>query len=525
MTRIKAADPMVSVTVYDGGNTIGGNKIFVEDGAGVFLDFGMNFAKHGVFFQEFLSERGARGIHDLAHLGLIPKLSIYRSDLIPSDVELSRYEKLKVKAILLSHAHLDHCGNIGLLQETLPVVSSGISVSILKAIRDTSPSSIGSEITYFSRKNPIDSDGLVLESDSSIKTPYVCRDFYCTQKVPDELRTFASERPGQDSPRVKRIQPGKLDHFDQLDLPFQVRAYEVDHSILGSMAYVLEGDTTIAYTGDFRLHGKRSELTKNFIRNAKDASILIIEGTRTSREEQLSVTEDDVFNNCLQAVEGSKKLTVADFSARNFERLYTFASIAEKTGKQLVVTAKDAYLLHAISCVEGDCPIDKGDVLIYSELKNRSGIKWETETIMKKWQDYYVSHTQIADNSGSYILCFSLFDMKHLLDIKPDGGTYVYSSSEAHSEEQDIDFVRLGQWLDFFKMKPYGFSIVAKDNILRPEFTRGYHASGHASTSDLEHVISEIDPDVIIPVHTENPTWFGKFEQTVVPEEGKRYAF
>jgi ribonuclease J len=291
------------------------------------------------------------------------------------------------------------------------------------------------------------------------------------------------------------------------------------------MAYVLEGDTTIAYTGDFRLHGKRGELTKNFITNAKNASILIIEGTRASREEQLSVTEDDVFNNCLQAVEGSKKLTVADFSARNFERLYMFASIAEKTGKQLVVTAKDAYLLHAISCVEGDCPIDKGDILIYSELKNRRGIKWETETIVKKWQDHYVSHTQIANDSGSYILCFSLFDMKHLLDIKPDGGTYVYSSSEAWSEEQNVDFVRLGQWLDFFKMKSYGFSIVAKDDVLKPEFTKGYHASGHASMSDLEHVISEIDPEVIIPVHTENPTWFSKFGKTVIPEEGKSYAF
>lgn len=266
-------------------------------------------------------------------------------------------------------------------------------------------------------------------------------------------------------------------------------------------------------------------MTKNFVRNAKDASILIIEGTRASREEQLSVTEEDVFNNCLQAVEESKKLIVADFSARNFERLYMFARMAEKTGKQLVVTAKDAYLLHAISCVEGDCPIDKGDILIYSELKNRKSIKWETETIVKKWQDHYVTHTQIADSPGSYILCFSLFDMKHLLDIKPDGGTYVYSSSEAWSEEQNVDFVRLGQWLDFFKMKPYGFGIVAKDGALRPEFAKGYHASGHASMSDLEHVISEIDPEIIIPVHTENPTWFSKFGKTVVPEEGKRYAF
>ncbi len=515
---------MVSITVYDGARTIGGSKIFVEDGAGVFLDFGMNFIKYGVFFEEFLKERSTRGIHDLIHLGLIPALNVYRTDIIPSDVEVSQYEKLNVKAVLLSHAHLDHCGNLGLLQETLPIVASGTSVAILKAIRDTSPSNIGSEISYFSTKIPVaESSGLVLESNRNI--PYMCRDFCCTKKVPNELRTFMSERPGQDSPRAKQIEPGKLCHLDEQILPFEVTAYEVDHSILGSTAYVLEGDTTIAYTGDIRLHGKRGEMSREFIRNAKNASILITEGTRASREEQESVTEKDVFNNCLKAVENSKKLTVADFSARNFERLDMFAMIATKTGKQLVVTAKDAYLLHAIACVEGDCLIDKENILIYSELKNRKSIKWETETVMKKWQDHYVSHTQISDNAESYILCLSLFDMKHLLDIKPDGGTYVYSSSESFSEEQNVDFVRLEHWLDFFDMKPCGFRIVMKDGSLEPEFDKGYHASGHASMSDLEYLINEINPDTIIPVHTENSAWFAKFEKTVIPEEGKRYDF
>jgi len=34
---------MASITVYDGANTIGGNKIYVEDkGRGLFLDFCMN---------------------------------------------------------------------------------------------------------------------------------------------------------------------------------------------------------------------------------------------------------------------------------------------------------------------------------------------------------------------------------------------------------------------------------------------------------------------------------------------------
>jgi ribonuclease J len=46
---------MVQVTVYDGCSIIGGNKVYIEDeGRGVLLDFGMNFARYGEYYQEFL---------------------------------------------------------------------------------------------------------------------------------------------------------------------------------------------------------------------------------------------------------------------------------------------------------------------------------------------------------------------------------------------------------------------------------------------------------------------------------------
>ncbi len=65
---------MASLTVYDGANGIGGNKIYLEEGGkGVFSDFGKNFGKYGLFYEEFLKNRDTRGIHDLAYLGLLPK--------------------------------------------------------------------------------------------------------------------------------------------------------------------------------------------------------------------------------------------------------------------------------------------------------------------------------------------------------------------------------------------------------------------------------------------------------------------
>ena len=116
---------MATITVYDGAATSGGNKIYVEAGGrGVFLDFGKNFGKYGRFYEEYLKNRTTRRIHDLLHLVLIPRLDIYRPDLVPPDISLTSFLKLEVKAVLLSHAHLDHNGNIGLLDNTIPIVAT-----------------------------------------------------------------------------------------------------------------------------------------------------------------------------------------------------------------------------------------------------------------------------------------------------------------------------------------------------------------------------------------------------------------
>jgi len=62
-----------------GTGIIGGNKILLEEnGRGILLDFGMNFARYGEYYQEFLKERSNRGIYDLIHLNMIPKINVYR---------------------------------------------------------------------------------------------------------------------------------------------------------------------------------------------------------------------------------------------------------------------------------------------------------------------------------------------------------------------------------------------------------------------------------------------------------------
>ncbi len=505
---------MTNITVHDGADTIGGTKIFVEEkGKGVFLDFGKNFKKYGAYYQDFLRDRSSRGINDLILLNLIPKLNIYRKDLIPSDLSLSSYPKLNIDAVILSHAHQDHFGNIGLLESNIPVVASPITITLLKGILDSSYSNLNIEVAYFSEKEAIDNDKKILKT---VRKADIGRNFYSTVKSSEELREFVTAQ----AKKTKPIEGGGILDLNNLPTSFEIKSFEVDHSIYGATAYILSGDVSIAYSGDFRLHGKNAGKSKLFVNSAKDASILIMEGTRASRESSHIESEDIVFKNCLIAASEASDLVIANFTGRNIERLEIFQEIATNIGRKLVITAKIAYLLKALDKVDGSDRLK--DILIYKEL-SPSKKYWEKLMIgSKEESNIYIDPSKISGNPSNYLLCFSFYDMKHILDIKPKSGTYIYSSSEAFDEETELDFVRFNNWLEYFGFKIHGFKIVEVKGRLQPSFTKGYHASGHVDRESIRWTIDTIDPDVVIPVHTNNPGWFVEnFENVTLLKNGE----
>lgn len=201
------------------------------------------------------------------YLDLLPKLNIYRSDLIPSDLPISQFPTIDVAAILLTHAHLDHSGNIGMLNKGIPVVASPESIAIMKGMQDTGVSSIETDTAYYSPRQPSDGLGLYLSPKSG--NIYQGRDFCCTKEPWEALTSFLSRKPGQDGKRAKKLEPGKCCCYDNAAFPFEISAHPVDHSIPGAIAYILRGETIVAYTGDFRLHGKREQSTREFSNGPK----------------------------------------------------------------------------------------------------------------------------------------------------------------------------------------------------------------------------------------------------------------
>jgi len=505
----------MKLTVYDGAESIGGTKIYLKnENSGIFLDFGLNFQTLSLYFKEFLQMRPTRGLNDPVEMGLLPRIDIYRSDLIPSDLSLEEFDKIKVDAILISHAHADHFGSIGFLDLNIPIVASPVTLTIIKAISDCGHTSLGMDAFYTSMRERGDDERVLNTINWKKSGSLGSRALIYTQEPSEVLRKFMSEHPNE-----KRDLDYKEGDFSQI--PFEIRYYPVDHSIYGASAYVVEGDSSIAYTGDIRLHGENGHLSLEFAKSARDASVLITEGTRTSREEHKYISEKKVKENIKRDVDESRGLIIIDFSARNFERLKSIEEIS-KDLREFVITEKDFYMLYALKMAGID--LISPHLRVYKALKS-SKEKWlEHLKANTDLLERYVDPKQIRKEPENYILAFSLYDMPNLLDIKPYGGTYIYSSTEALSEEQSFDFITLYNWLRKFNFESRGFFL---DSSGKPVFESGYHASGHASPEDLRKIIDTIDPDIIIPVHTLNPQWFvdNYGEKVRVMKNGESFDF
>jgi ribonuclease J len=488
-----------TITCYGGINEIGGNKILLKDDhTCLAFDFGTSFGRRYLFYEEYLTPRPGAGLLDLLRMELLPPLEgIYRQDLVPTDDlwpslrDSPLHKELTLDGVILSHAHIDHSGYISFLNTDIPIYATAMTAFIAKAMQDSGPSDFEREVCY---SNPRQlQDGVLRAGECYRQRPFA---FVGGCPTSEEAEAFWSYSPAKTKPLELYAETVPSDKVSGLSLQY----FPVDHSIFGAAAFAVEtGQGWIGYTGDLRLHGNRAHETWRFVEEVSKLQpvALICEGTHVDSAEHVS--EEEVFINALKEVREAEGLVVADFSLRNVDRLITFHRIAQETGRKLVVPAKGAYLLEAMRLVSNDIPDIGaiGDILIYEDLKATLSC-WE-EQLRQRYGHRTIGPSHVRVNQGELILCFSFWDMKHLIDINPERGVYIYSSSEAHSEEQQIDLMRLRNWLDHFGMRFVG----------DPEGGEGgLHASGHASGPDLLKVIHRIKPRVLIPIHTLNPGYF-----------------
>src|SRR3990172_7380997 len=458
---------MPTITLYGGAGTIGGNKILLEDGdSRLFFDFGTTFATRDLYFEEYLKPRPGVGLLDLLEMDLLPPLEgLYRPDLVPSGDVWARCrerpgyrETPSVDAVLVSHAHVDHTGYISFLREDVPVYASATTAFIAKAMQDSSMADFEKEVCYLSPRE--EHEGYLRVARESYRQRPFC--FADQQMLGLEAQEFWSRSPkhivGDTNLRRKRLKPAPTMPPFGLAGKLPARFFPVDHSVYGAGAWAVETSTGwVVYSGDIRSHGSGSKDTERFIHAVASLRprLLLCEGTRIPKGDEA------------------------------------------------------AYLLEAMRLVSPSVPglSNSEHMLVYEDLRYKIE-PWE-QNLRNQFGSRLVDARQVHGSPGDYILCFSFWDAKNLIDIDIRGGAYVYSSSEAYSEEQELDFRRLREWLKHFEMRSAGLPHERGQAISDlPEEEQGLHASGHASADDIMEFVRQIKPQTVVPIHTENPSYF-----------------
>lgn len=551
---------MVELTLYGGVGEIGGNKILVEhDDTRLMLDFGTRMGFASEFFAEFLGVRSNTKLKDKLTIGVLPLIpGVYRQDLICPDgvEELSndRYERVissdsemltvpglstyeaycnehgrgYVDGILLTHAHLDHTGDIGYLHPAIPLYCSRNTLTLVEAIDD---------VTTFKTK--------------AVRSDRPCIAFTKRGAVPESPKIEHKEELVRDC----RI----LENGEARDVGnFKVTMLEVDHSVPGAASYVLTCDVAgkpfrILYTGDIRFHGTKGTTIDDYVTAiGTGIDIMICEGTRIDSGSQL--TEERVCSKITEEIAETDGLVFVEFSWKDTTRYETISQAAASCGRTFVINARLAYVLDKLEQTplpehvavflkrKGSCLYSPND---YTNSKHEYGYCVEKDT----WTDD-ASHYEtglVADEIKSdprkYVLMLSYYDLGQLFDLadvtgKIPGSRYIRAQCEPFSDEMELDEERLINWLDAFGI---GYSLgetplpVGCTNPgcfkLRKRIERS-HVSGHASRPELRELISKLNPRIVIPVHTERPEAFeelvnesGLNIKVILPAVGKTYTF
>jgi len=437
-----------TLTFYGGVNEIGGNKVLLKDGDTRIL---LDFGMSFSLKSQFYSAPFLlpRSEKSLLEFGILPQLQgVYKFD----DSERG------IDGVFLSHSHMDHAAYISFLKREIPVHCGETTRIILEAL---SKMKVG-------------------DLEFNVKDI--------------ELKTF---RTG------KKISMGSM----------ELEPIHVDHSVPGSYGFIIHTSSgSIVYTGDFRMHGTKPEMTEEFVGKARDAEpiAMIPEGTNMTNAGVSS--ELEVERKLTQIVQQTSGLALADFGRADIDRLRSFHRAAKRNKRALVIASKQAYLLKELS----EDPhlkipkLDDENIRIFRKEKKRY-YAWEKE-IFDAFDNVVDSH-QIAKTQSSVIMITSFYDLEELIEIKPvPGSCYILSASEPFNEETEIDFNKLVNWLEHYGLPQYHV-----------------HVSGHIMPLQLKEVLRAVNPRKVFPIHGDHPEMFSRFmkdlnSEIVIVEKGKEYA-
>jgi ribonuclease J len=440
-----------TLTFYGGVDEIGGNKILLQDRDTRVF---FDFGMSYAMKKQFYSPPflSPKSERSLRELGILPKLEgIYKFDPKPPAVD----------AVFISHGHLDHSAYLSFIKREVPVYCGETTKTILQTLSQ------------------------IRRADLEFSVADL------------KLRPF---RTGD------KIGVGSL----------TVRPFHVDHSVPGAYGFVIDtSNGSVVYTGDFRDHGAKPEMTREFVANARESEPIAVVTEATNMTGATVSSETEVENKLHSIVSQAEGIVLAEFAYSDVDRLNSFYHIAKKNGRCLAVSLKQAQLLNALRKDKHlTVPdLNEDDVLVFRKSKKRFD-KWERELMER-----YAGKNKVFDvfeaskQQCNVVLALSFYDFEELVALEPAAGScYILSASEPFNEEMEIDYEKLLNWLRHYGIPQYHV-----------------HVSGHMMPLQLKRALREMNTKRLFPIHTESAGLFAKFMRDLkasvtLVEKGREYA-
>ena len=272
----------------------------------------------------------------------------------------------------------------------------------------------------------------------------------------------------------------------------KITPYLCDHSAFDAYMFLLDCEgKKILYTGDFRSNGRKS--FEPLLRKLPKVDVLITEGTNLSNDKigKINLTEKELEKKGIEILEGNDRPVFVLMAATNIDRLVTFYKIANTTKRLFLL---DTYAGQITATIGGNIPNPR----TFSNVKifQTSSRKHE---ILENYKKNKISRDKIANSS--FLMCVRA-SMKKYLEKYPEefsfeGCTMFYSMWEGYKKQENMK-----EFLKFMEEK--GVKTIS------------LHTSGHADEKDFDKLIKKVEPEIIVPVHTENSEWFKRYENCEV---------
>ncbi len=276
---------------------------------------------------------------------------------------------------------------------------------------------------------------------------------------------------------------------------FTVTGFSVDHSIYGCLALMIEADgQRLLYSGDLRSHGRKPGMERQLVEvcQGKRIDVLMMEGTHFGFPDGNSQTEYELEGEIERLVRECSSLVLASFSPQHIDRLVAFIRTTQRTNRTFVADVYTAFLMHLLKNeISLPQPEVGGPVRVYfpkvlEQSAKRKGISKQLE----RFRPAEIEMKEIRNSPEEFLMVFRASMLDDFDGDFPTGTTCLYSRWHGYLTNAD--------WK------------VTTERLVEAQGTlHEVHTSGHMHSADIVRFVNQINPRMIVPIHTFEPERFG----------------